>query len=404
MVKKLGYVFIIFIFVVLAGAGWFFSGVIYEGGLNPDFNDTESIGTAEDRVLVESISNNSIVLNVEEEMWGPLLEKGIYGIIGQNGDAVVGDIISTNGTLVERSLINLNGTLVEGDKIRGTSLVVREDTGEFKILGTSSWSGQASEGVYTPKSVSGLDYETIYYQSDLGEFPAYLTNDGDVGIVIFVHGFRGDYSREVFAKMRAGEIVDMGYRSMIISYRNDKGLPKDPSGIFQYGTTEWKDIDGAIDKALEFTDNVVLWGTSGGGGPISSWLGNVGDKSKVSGIIYEAPVINFWESVEVNGAARYPWVPQQLFGYFKIFTEIRYGIDFENMNFTDNVINSKIPVLLFHGDDDEWVPVEMSDLIAENRDTNFTYIRYENVGHVTSWNADPDNYVYQLDTFLSGLD
>ena len=77
-----------------------FSGVIYEGGLNPDFNDTESMI---DRVLVASINSNSIVLNVEEEMWGPLLEKGIYGIIGQNGDAVVGDIISTNGTLVERS-------------------------------------------------------------------------------------------------------------------------------------------------------------------------------------------------------------------------------------------------------------------------------------------------------------
>ena len=404
MIRKLGYVLIILIFIVLGGAGWFFSGVIYEGGLNPDFNDTESIGTAEDRVSVIKVNNNSIVLNVEEEMWGPLLERGVYGIIGQNGDAVVGNIISTEGTVVERDLINLNGTIVEGDKIRGTSLVVLDNDGEYKILGTSSWSGQASEGVYTPKSVSGLDYETIYYQSDLGEFPAYLTNDGDVGIVIFVHGFRGDYSREVFAKMRAGEIVDMGYRSMIISYRNDKGLPKDPSGIFQYGTTEWKDIDGAIDKALEFTDNVVLWGTSGGGGPISSWLGNVGDNSKVKGIIYEAPVINFWESVEVNGAARYPWVPQQLFGYFKIFTEIRYGIDFQNMDFTDNVINSDIPALLFHGDDDEWVPVEMSDFIAKNRDTNFTYIRYENVGHVTSWNADPDNYVYQLETFLSSLD
>ena len=404
MIRKLGYVLIILIFIVLGGAGWFFSGVIYEGGLNPDFNDTESIGTAEDRVSVIKVNNNSIVLNVEEEMWGPLLERGVYGIIGQNGDAVVGNIISTEGTIVERDLININGTIVEGDKIRGTSLVVLNNEGEYKILGTSSWSGQASEGVYTPKSVSGLDYETIYYQSDLGEFPAYLTNDGDVGIVIFVHGFRGDYSREVFAKMRAGEIVDMGYRSMIISYRNDKGLPKDPSGIFQYGTTEWKDIDGAIDKALEFTDNVVLWGTSGGGGPISSWLGNVGDNSKVKGIIYEAPVINFWESVEVNGAARYPWVPQQLFGYFKIFTEIRYGIDFQNMDFTDNVINSDIPALLFHGDDDEWVPVEMSDFIAENRNTNFTYIRYENVGHVTSWNADPDNYVYQLETFLSSLD
>ena len=74
------------------------------------------------------------------------------------------------------------------------------------------------------------------------------------------------------------------------------------------------------------------------------------------------------------------------------------------MDFRDAVINSSIPTLLFHGDDDEWVPVEMSDLIAESRDANFTYIRYENVGHVTSWNADPDNYFYQLDTFLSNLD
>ena len=404
MIKKIGYFFVLLILIALGGAGWFFSGVIYEGALNPEFNDSQSIGTAEDRVIVLEVNNNSIVLNIEEELWGPLLEKGVYGIIGQNGDAVIGKIISTEGTVVKRELISLNGTIVEGDRIRGTSLVVRDENNEYKILGTSGWSGQASEGVYTPKSVSNLDYETIYYESNLGKFPAYLTNDGDVGIVIFVHGFRGDYSREVFAKMRAGEIVDMGYRSMIISYRNDKGLPKDPSGIFQYGTTEWQDIDAAINKALEFTDNVVLFGTSGGGGPISSWLENVGDENKVKGIIYEAPVINFWESVEVNGAARYPWVPKQLFGYFKIFTEIRYGVDFQKMDFTEAVINSDIPVLLFHGDDDEWVPVEMSDLIAESRVSNLTYIRYENVGHVTSWNADPDNYIYQLEIFLTDLD
>ena len=134
MIKKLSYIFGFLLIIVLAGAGWFFSGVIYEGGLNPDFNDTASIGTAEDRVVIADINDSSIILNVEEEMWGPLLEKGIYGIIGQNGDAIVGDIISTDGTIVERSLINLNGTLVKGDRIRGTSLVVREDTGEYKIL------------------------------------------------------------------------------------------------------------------------------------------------------------------------------------------------------------------------------------------------------------------------------
>ena len=403
MVKKLGYSLIIILLLVLGGAGWYFSGVIYNGGLNPEFTDSSSIGTAEDRVIVTNITANSIQLNVEEELWGPLLERGIYGIIGQNGDALVGNILSTSGTVVERELLELNGTIVEGDRIRGTSLVIREKNNDYKILGTSGWSGQAEEGVYTPKSVSNLDYETIFYKSDLGEFPAYLTKEGDTGIVIFVHGYRGDYSREVFAKMRAGDLVNMGYRSMIISYRNDRGLPKDPSGIYQYGATEWRDLDAAINKALEFSDNIVLWGTSGGGGPVSSWLVNTDDKNKIKGIIYEAPVINFWESVEVNGAARFPWLPSQLFSYFKIFTEVRYGVDFSEMDFTDAVINSTIPTLLFHGDDDEWVPVSMSDLIASERKENFTYIRYENVGHVTSWNADPDNYVYQLELFLNSL-
>lgn len=403
MVKKLGYSLIFILLLVLGGAGWYFSGVIYNGGLNPEFTDSSSIGTAEDRVIVTNITANSIQLNVEEELWGPLLERGIYGIIGQNGDALVGNILSTSGTIVERELLELNGTIVEGDRIRGTSLVIREKNNDYKILGTSGWSGQAEEGVYTPKSVSNLDYETIFYKSDLGEFPAYLTKEGDTGIVIFVHGYRGDYSREVFAKMRAGDLVNMGYRSMIISYRNDRGLPKDPSGIYQYGATEWRDLDAAINKALEFSDNIVLWGTSGGGGPVSSWLVNTDDKNKIKGIIYEAPVINFWESVEVNGAARFPWLPSQLFSYFKIFTEVRYDVDFSEMDFTDAVINSTIPTLLFHGDDDEWVPVSMSDLIASERKENFTYIRYENVGHVTSWNADPDNYVYQLELFLNSL-
>ena len=402
--KKIFYSLGIFLIVALLGVGWYFSGLIYESGLNPEFTETESVGTAEDRVVVESITSKSIKLNVEEEQWGVMLENGIYGIIGQNGDAVIGKILNTNGNIIERELLQINGSLVTGDRIAGSAgLLLDEKTGIYKILGTSGWSGQATQGIYTPKSVVDIEYEDIFYQSDIGQFPAYLTSSGDDGVVIFVHGFRGDYSREVFAQLRVKDLMDMGFRSMIISYRNDRGLPRDPSGIFQYGVSEWKDIDAAIDEARKISQNVVLWGISGGGGPVSSWIQNTDDLSKVSGIIYEAPVISFWESVEVNGAARFPWLPQGLFSYFKIVTELRYGVDFDSMDFRDAVINSDIPVLLFHGDDDEWVPVEMSDLIAESRNKNFTYIRSENVGHVTSWNADPENYVLQMSVFLSSL-
>ena len=402
--KKFLYSLGTFFVVVLLAVGWYFSGLIYETGLNPDFNDAENVGTAEDRVIVDTITSNRIILNVEEEQWGPLLENGIYGIIGQNGEAIVGSIVSTNGNIIERELLQINGTIVSGDRISASGLIRKDDSGGYKILGSSGWSGQATDGVYTPESVSGIEYKDIFYESNIGSFPAYLTSDGENGIVIFVHGFRGNYAREVFSLMRAKDLAELGYRSMVIAYRNDRGLPKDPSGIYQYGVTEWEDIDAAVDEARKYNENIVLFGISGGGGPVSSWIENSSDLSKVNGIIYEAPVISFWESVEVNGAARFPWLPEALFSYFKIVTELRYGVDFDSMDFREAVINSSIPTLLFHGDDDEWVPVEMSDLIAQSRDTNFTYIRYENVGHVTSWNADPDNYIYQLDLFLGELD
>ena len=402
--KKFLYSLGTFFVVALLAVGWYFSGLIYETGLNPDFNDAENVGTAEDRVIVDTITSNRIILNVEEEQWGPLLENGVYGIIGQNGEAIVGSIVSTNGNIIERELLQINGTIVSGDRISASGLIRKDDSGGYKILGSSGWSGQATDGVYTPESVSGIEYKDIFYESNIGSFPAYLTSDGENGIVIFVHGFRGNYAREVFSLMRAKDLAELGYRSMVIAYRNDRGLPKDPSGIYQYGVTEWEDIDAAVDEARKYNENVVLFGISGGGGPVSSWIENSNDLSKVNGIIYEAPVISFWESVEVNGAARFPWLPEALFSYFKIVTELRYGVDFDSMDFREAVINSSIPTLLFHGDDDEWVPVEMSDLIAQSRDTNFTYIRYENVGHVTSWNADPDNYIYQLDLFLGGLD
>ena len=75
--------------------------------------------------------------------------------------------------------------------------------------------------------------------------------------------------------LRAQEIVEIGWKSMIIAYRNDAGMKQDPSGLYQYGVTEWKmlmeqlNTQGGINPK-----SVVLWGVSGGGGPVASWLQN----------------------------------------------------------------------------------------------------------------------------------
>ena len=404
MVKKLGYLLIILIFIILGGAGWFFSGVTYEVGLNPEFENTAEVGVAEDRVIIEDLSEKTISLNVQEEMWGVMLEDGIYGVLGENGSAVVSSILSLEGDIITREILQINGELKIGERVSSSSLLKIEN-GKYSILGTDDYEGIDESGKYTPKSVSDTDYEYIEYESDLGMFPAYLTSEGETGVVIFVHGFRGAFERDFTAMLRAPDFENLGYRSMIISYRNDANAPKDPSGLYQYGVTEWIDLDNAIRYVEQNInpDKIVLWGTSGGGGPVTSWLQNNPDSERVDGIIFEAPVISFWESVEVNGKARYPFIPELFFPYIKLFTEVRYGVDFDTMDFRDALVKSEVPVLLFHGDDDEWVPVDMSDYIAENRRTNFTYIRMSNVGHVTSWNADPVRYIFEITKFLNSL-
>ena len=64
MIKKIFIGLGILLITILVGAGWYFSGLIYEGALNPDFTDSQDIGTAEDRVIVSQIDTKTITLNV----------------------------------------------------------------------------------------------------------------------------------------------------------------------------------------------------------------------------------------------------------------------------------------------------------------------------------------------------
>ena len=95
----------ILVLLGILGGGWFFSGVTYEAGLNPEFENTSEVGVAEDRVTIENITQGTISLNVEEEMWGVMLEDGIYGVLGANGSAVVNKIISLEGDIITREIL-----------------------------------------------------------------------------------------------------------------------------------------------------------------------------------------------------------------------------------------------------------------------------------------------------------
>jgi uncharacterized protein len=62
-----------------------------------------------------------------------------------------------------------------------------------------------------------------------------------------------------------------------------------------------------------------------------------------------------------------------------------------------------VPILLFHGDRDETVPVESSDAFAEARPDLVTYQSVHGAGHVEPWNLDPEGYRETVERFLLEL-
>jgi fermentation-respiration switch protein FrsA (DUF1100 family) len=60
-------------------------------------------------------------------------------------------------------------------------------------------------------------------------------------------------------------------------------------------------------------------------------------------------------------------------------------------------------VLIFHGGNDEKVPLSTSQALARAHPDLVTLVTWPGVGHVRSWNADTAAYERTLSTFLAEI-
>lgn len=182
----------------------------------------------------------------------------------------------------------------------------------------------------------------------------------------------------------------------MISYRNDEGAAADPSGYYQYGVSEWRDLEAALASAAESgAGDVVLYGYSTGAAVAMAYMERV-PNSAVIGAVFDSPNIDFATTVDYNAAARdLPFVglpvPGSLAWAARTITAIRIDIDWDAIDYIDRVDRLAVPVLVFHGTDDSSVPIETSRRLAEASNL-VELVEVEGAEHVQSWNAGPEDY------------
>ena len=212
---------------------------------------------------------------------------GVYGFFfdGGRGHARIGRILSYSPA--ERTVLREVESVYSGD-----SATARRGW----------WSGAA----YPDPAALGLPVEDVLIDVDGGTAPAWLVRAVPVSEetapdvwAIMVHG-RGASRQEGLRAVRTAR--ELGMSSLLISYRNDGLAPSASDGRYGLGSTEWRDVETAIEYALQQgAREVVLFGWSMGGAICLQTADLSRHRQVIRAMVLDAPVIN-WVNVLAHHA------------------------------------------------------------------------------------------------------
>ena len=353
--------------VVDFGVGWYYAGEIEKGGFQVDHDPHDLKGE------VVEVRPDQIVLTSEGD--GEWNDPALWGLEAEAGYGRLGEILSQSESTVTRQFELLDGTIATGDMARTDSYAHPND----------------------PRRAHGIPFEEVIVRAPIGDLPAWYVDGSDDTWVIYVHGRSGNRGEGLRTLPVS---VEAGLPGLMISYRNDEELPADPTGYYQFGKTEWEDLEAAAEYAMENgARDLILVGYSMGGGICASFLYQSPFADRVIAVILDSPMLDFGQTVDFGTSQRN--LPGILGATAKWLATLRYGADWKALDFLSRADELSMPMLLFHGDADTMVPVGTSEALAARRPDLVTFVKVEDAKHVGSWNKAPDRYEREVRDFLT---
>ncbi len=291
-----------------------------------------------------------------------------------------------------------------------TRELVAVDNGRLKE-GPARWNQYYFAG--TPASALGLSFTEVGVSTERGDMPAWVVPPAP-GVppretwAVLVHG-RGASREEC---LRALPLLHrLGFTSLVISYRNDSWAPNGASGSYHLGDAEWVDLEQAVLHALaQGAKDVVLLGWSMGGAIVLQYVARSWSADRVRALVLDAPVVD-WRDVLAHHA-RLNRLPQPVgrlgqavleHPQARRFAGLDAPLSLDRMDWVTRASELRLPVLLIHSDDDDFVPSGPSRRLAEARPDIVTFVPSRGAAHTREWNVDPEGWDTAVARFLLRL-
>ncbi|MDP9885083.1 pimeloyl-ACP methyl ester carboxylesterase [Sinomonas atrocyanea] len=285
-----------------------------------------------------------------------------------------------------------------------TRPVLAEYSGDLTTAVRARWSGY----VYGSPADLGLAYEDVVLPLDVGPGPAWYVPAPGATWAIMVHG-RGATRGEGLRALPTAQAL--GMPSLLVSYRNDGEASATPDGRYGLGMTEWRDVEIAIQYALDAgARDVVLFGWSMGGAISLLTADSSLLREHVRALVLDAPVVD-WVDVLAYQArlnripSRVGRLGQLLLGrsWGRRLTGLAAPLDFKAMDWVTRAVELRTPTLILHSVDDDFVPVGPSLELAKRNPEMVTLETFRHARHTKEWNVDPERWESVVRSWLSDV-
>ena len=249
------------------------------------------------------------------------------------------------------------------------------------------------------KELNDIPYEsvTITSHDGLKLFGRYYHVTDDSPVFIEFHGYRSMGIRDFCGGDRV--VRSLKHNTLIVDQR---AHGRSEGNTITFGIKERRDCLSWIEYVLNrFGDGtkVFLIGVSMGAATVLM-ASELDLPKNVVGIMADCPYSSPWEIISKVGKGMH--IPTPL-AYPLVLLSARLfgGFDLNETSAVEAVKNTNVPILLIHGEDDRFVPCDMSRRIAEACASDITFITFPEAGHALSYIIDEKRYTDEAIKFIN---
>lgn len=232
------------------------------------------------------------------------------------------------------------------------------------------------------RSFDGLTLRGRYYECQPG-----------APIEIQFHGYEGNAERDLSGGVE--RCFALGRNVILVDQR---GCGRSDGNVVSFGINERKDCLAWINKAIErFGDDVkiIITGISMGGATVLMTAGEKLPKNVIC-VLGDCPYSSAKEILfKVMKDMRLP--PKLVYPFVKLGATIFGGFDLEETSPIEAMERCTIPVIFVHGDNDRFVPFEMSEkMFNACKSEKKKLIKIEGAGHGLAYPVAREKYIDEL--------